>query len=370
MIMVNSDKKRGAPVGTAVVGIYYPNGVFCEDRENVGISYVLDHLLYDMLQCNIASYERCRILGHTYYGYSGYQVLCPSDKVDDIVERIDYLLYDDPWSDSNLSAWFELRKKTAHATPVPIENRYYSQCLPNEPLAKTISNRMNGVPSWDKLCEWRTKYIHKNRIACYITGGSYEDISREDGVVFPDTVLPVFSPNKITFPKHIPWQRTNIIYSVPYSLTATNVLVSEAYCEMLRSKIASTINSQGGQFCSVAFYPDYVPELRIHFHIKRMHEWSAVQQVEHNLADFQDLSSKRISVIKRRIYSFYCKMYENPIAWNSFAGYNLMSGNRYDLLGLRDLRTYEDQVTQESLNQVVANIQEEKERNIFMTAVR
>lgn len=370
MIVVNPKRTRVSPVGTAVVGIYYPNGVFHEDTENAGISYVLDHLLYEMLHTTITSQRNCLVFGHTYYGYSGYQVMCPADKVDDIVKTIGYILYDHPLSDQNLSLWFELRKKTAHTTPVPIENQYYSKCIPNQPLASTLSNRMNYLPSWDKLCQWRAKYIQKQRVVCYITGGSYEDISREEGIVFSDSILPVFSPAKITLPKHIPWQRINIVYSVPYQLTATNILVSEALCEMVRSRIASTIHSQGGHLCSVAFCPDYVPELRIHFHVPHMHEWGTIQRVERNLADFPNPSSKHITAIERRIHSFYFRMYDNPLEWNRFAGYNLMSGNRYDLLALRDLHTYEEQISHESLRLAFDNIKAEKERNIFMAAVR
>lgn len=358
------------PTGWAVIGIYYSNGVFFEEKENRGISYILDHVIYEMLYEAIGDFGYGQVFGHTYYGYSSFIIVCSSNMVNENLKLVSEVLYESPLKDIDLVSWIELRKNSARRNPMPIENQYYAKHLVEGPLVKTLSAGINFVPHLESLNTWRAKYIKPECVVKCITGDGYGDEIICNKNFFTESAIPCFASNKISVPKHIPWRRTNMIYSIPYLLTDTNIIASEAYCSFLRGKIASSLNSVGGQMRSVAFYPDYIPELRVQAQMNRGMECHSIRAIDHIIANQEDFTLKQLDELKNKLYTFYCNLHEDAIAWNRFAGYNIMSGKRYYLADLCDIHTYEKNISKESLHDVMTKIQAETRRNIFVTAVR
>jgi len=364
---------EGVPSGERkerLFGIFYPNGVFFEKTEELGFSYILDHLLYEVLKNEIEDAGLGRVSGWTNYGYSEVILACEREKEYEVRRRMHQILYEDDWYDQEILRWIQIRREAARKSFYSIDQRYYERRLPGNPLCRSISAGIHCEPSRGNLNMWRRKYITCQNV----TYCSLEEVGKapeiEGKTILANGCLPCFIPQKIMPPKCIPWKRSNMVYAIPFDFSACNMLAAEACCQLMRKKFRSYVNDMGGKLCSASMYPDFIPEFRVHLQLSRGAEHDAAQVFEQFVFNQDMLNPEKVEKLCQALYASYRKKSTDPVAWLRFSGYNLMSGNRYNIEGLLNPDTYREYVTTDSIWGVVEMIRQKDHRTIFLTAAR
>ena len=69
-----------------VIGIHLQNGIFHEDENNRGISYILDHVIYNSLYDRLNDLHCGHVRSFTNYGYSSFLIQCEEKHYEEVLE--------------------------------------------------------------------------------------------------------------------------------------------------------------------------------------------------------------------------------------------------------------------------------------------
>lgn len=347
---------------SCVIGIYLYNGVFYEDEKNRGISYILDHLIYKKL------YEKLDYLGcghvraRTSYGYSSFLVRCDKKHYAEVLKIvIDNMLSKD-WDCNEIEDWIKERKEWSSCYS-STEQVYRSKRMPFSPLSKSLSGWLQKTPTRRELEEWQDKYYKKELL--YILPSN-----APDGFATMPTskrnALPDCEYVKIGLPKCIPWSRSNVYISFPLPKGENDCIIAEALCKWLARYISQEANRQNATLTDICFCPDYVPECVMKIQCRGRREEELYRSICKLISSMiPRISEKELSAVRKRLFGEYLKMYKDPEEWNLFKGYNLMSGNRYDIDGLVDFDYYERHITEDKILNMLNQMKNSVEISIF-----
>lgn len=354
----------------SVIGIYYPNGVFLEKDSERGISYILDHALYLSLQKAISDQGKGMVRATTHYGYTCFLIMCPPDKANDNFRCAEDILLGQQLCVDDLGEWIDYRKANARKCPTPVDTLYYAQRAPSTPLSRTLSAGINCVPSLSELRAWSAKHIIPENVISYISGSNIFDLGTNDGRYAKMNRIPSYAGSTTTLPKNMPWRWSHLIYSVPFSVRSIDTLAIEACNQWLKSQIASRVNHFGGKLCSVQFCLDCIPEWQIRIQCSTDKTKLMVDEISGLITESKGLSQQQVNHYRSKVFNYYRRMSIDPVRWNRFAGYNAMTGSRYELRQLCNAWTYAQQITPDSVMDVLSQLQRTADISVFAAPVR
>ena len=357
-----------------IIGIYYRNGIFDEHIGNRGISYVLDHVLYEALCQRICDSKKGEVRCFTNHGYSEILILCePENAMQNIRIAEDVLFASKlPYNTDIIAQWIGSKKNDLRGQRKTSEVLYYEQRAAGTPLAKQLSGLLTSVPSEQALRVWHTVYLQQANPWGYVSGAIPALFRNQNHIEETGrSALPMVTPSQTAFPRHIQWHRSQVVYSVPCEITADNILAAEAYCELLRPVFASEIRKHKGQLSSLKIQPDYFSELQLCFQCCRGTEAVLANRVVQSVFKSKLLiSDTQINDLRNKLHLSYLQIARNAFMWNRFAGYNAITGKRYDIHMLLNEETYSMHISVETIGSIVSNMQNAECVNIFVSSVR
>ncbi len=357
--------KAYQPTNNTVLGIYVPNGIFAETAENSGISYLLDHLLYEKLAECIADQDRGEVYCYTQYGCSSFTVVCPPQLAKENLQIMQDVLLNESLPMDTASEWVNSRKQLARKTPVPVDTLYYAKRLPGTPLGTTLSAALTDIPALEALENWRSRYYTQDTIQICVSG---ESAGLKNRLAARICDLPRYTPVTFGLPKQLPWRRSHMILGYACEMDADQILTAEALCRWLRPKLAEIVNRKNGQLLGVQINPDFVSEIQISLQCAKGKEQSIADAVTAFLSSAV-IAEPDANALKRELFRQYSDLREAALPWNHLMGeMALLYGKSAEML--LDKEFYRQQITAQKLNCQLTALRRKGVPCIFATAVR
>ncbi len=353
------------PVNDTVLGIYMPNGIFAETAENSGISYLLDHLIYEKLAVCIDDQGSGQAHCFTQYGYSGFQVVCPPELAKENLQIMQDVLLNELLPMDTAPEWVNSRKQFARKTPVPVDTLYYAKRLPDTPLGTTLSAALTDIPAQKTLENWRSRYYTQDAIQICVSGDS---AGLQNRLAARICDLPRYTPVTFGLPKQLPWRRSHMILGYACEMNADQILTAEALCRWLRPQLAEIVNRNNGQLLGVKIHPNFVSEIQISLQCAKGKEQSIADAVTAFLSSAA-ITETEADALQREVFRQYRDLREAALPWNRFMGeMALLYGKSAEML--LDKEFYRQQITAPKLNCLLTALRQKGVPCVFATAVR
>ena len=236
-------------------------------------------------------------------------------------------------------------------------------------LSKSICPESNTAPGLEELSRWKSQYYIADKCIVVISGAVPRYFLNLPKYSQPGNHLPQIKAYDLCLPKHTPWRRTQLILSAYYDFSSEMILCAEAACKWLEPQLACALNNIGCRLDRVQIYPDYLSEWRLSMQCASHRELDAVSTALDAFANVPN-SEAELDVVRKRTRQGYLKLAQQPVKWNMFAGYNLISGCRYHLPSLLSEETYHEQITKPQICRILSQWNKHQNFSIFATAIR
>ncbi len=352
----------------SVIGTYFSNGVFDEKDENRGISYILDHLIYEKLAARIEDTARGYVKAVTQYGYTGFQVICPPDLAEENHHVMLQVLADKVLPSDAIEEWIKKQGHLARSRPVPADALYYAKRVPGTPLGRTLSAALCKIPSREALVDWHDRYYTPSALCTCISGCPVPTISTAQEIHWRSPQK--FIRSNIDIPKNRPWKRSHVILGFGCALDTNMILAGEALCQWITPAISSTVHHRNGRLLGVYISPNYTSELQISLQCANGME-SVIAKELHGLLESAsfEVSEAVLERIREKVFCNYACLFEDPLSWNRLMGEAAMLyGKRLE--NHLYFEVFKKHITKENIRKILSSVQKDTEPCVFVTAVR
>ncbi len=351
----------------SVTGIYMPNGIFSETEDNKGISYILDHLLFEKMTEHIENAGKGYVRAFTQYGYSGFNVICAPEMCDENLQNMMKIITDSNLETESIGNWVAERRALARKHPIPTDTLYFSRRIPGTPLGQTLSGALKQIPSQEELLIWRKRYYQQEIYFSCIDKRPAVLSGRENNN-YPH--LPQFEPVGFNLPRHIPWRQSHMIMSFDCKLETDELLSAEALCQWITPFMRSIANRRNARLLRVQISPLFVSELQISFQSPRGKEQAIAEDVLHFLhSAVIDLKDTKLCSLQNAVFCNYSPLQLDPLEWNRFRGESALFYGK-NIVDTLDYSSFQKYITADLMQCILSRVQSCSAPSLFATAVR
>lgn len=357
---------------SVLAGIYFPNGVMQENAENLGISYAVDGLLYEML--SDLNFEGS---AHTFYGYSEFLLFLPREKaVSSLKDAVNILL--SPHFPPELLSDWQAYQVTRGNNRDGFDAAYYPARFPNSRFAKPISGSAKDIQAHTiaGLARWHRQFYTEAHLYACITGCVTHEMIQQ--------MMPLFSQNDIP---SLPKQRTSaapaqaapcpaphrgkldLVVAYPVEVEPAEIWNWEGVCCAIRALLEPVLAPVGGVLRKPLLVLDSPPELRIRVQCLAKYAPALSSKIatviRHSVEHIDHTEFERI---RRELMESYGALSRDPVAWNRFLGWNAIMGPWYDPKSIWHSDAFLDNVTLEGMQRILLQLSQSIEPTSFFHA--
>lgn len=357
---------------SVLAGIYFPNGVMQENAENLGISYAVDGLLYEML-----SDLNFKVSAHTFYGYSEFLLFLPWEKAATALKDAMNILLSPHFSPELLADW-----QAYQATQVKkrdgFDAAYYPARFPNSRFAKPIPGSAKDTQAHTivGLAHWHHQFYTEAHLYACITGCVTHELIQQMMPLFSQNDIPS-SPSQKQWAPATPGQavlcpaphrgKLDLVVAYPVEVEPAEIWNWEGVCCAIRTKLEPVLSSVGGVLLGPLLVLDSPPELRIHVQCLAKYAPALSRQIvtaiRHSIEHIDQTEFERI---RQNLMEAYGALSRDPVEWNRFLGWNAIMGPWYDPKSIWHSDAFLGSVTLEGMQHILFQLSQSIEPMFFI----
>lgn len=312
-------------------GLYVRNGVLLETGENVGISYVVDDIIF-----NIVEAEAENVTAHTYYGFSELLFQISQDGAVESIERILFRILN---NEVDLSGIEALKKrnlgKCRRRKP---EQAYYRLRAPKSRLTEPVCGRRGNVRSLgnNDISSWMDNTYCSEKLLCILTS----KISKKVAVQV-DKLLNSYNishrimcqhPSRYAHEYNVGYDHMtsrygnyNTIVSYRIDIARADILSLDAIACIIRMGLGDALASRNATILSPVIIADCIPEFRIWVKC-RQKDSAVIRDMVIKCINYCIGIADRCSIqtIIDRMHDEYINIISDQVELNKIAGWNCL----------------------------------------------
>lgn len=312
-------------------GLYVQNGVLLEMGENIGISYAVDDIIF-----NIIRKEAENTTAHTYYGFSELLFQISQDGAVESIERILFRILNNEVDSGDIEA---LKKRNlGKCRRRKLEQVYYRLRAPKSRLTEPVCGRRGNIRLLgnDDIFKWMHSTYCNEKLMCILTGEISKQVVAQSHELFdsyhirhrimckyPCRYAHGYNAGRDYVASR--YRDYNTIVSYKIDIAHTDILNLDAIACIIRMGLGYILSNRNAEILSPVIIADCIPEFRIWVMCKQRDSADIVDAVIRCINGCIGIASIcDMNLIVDMVYNEYIDIIKNQVELNRFAGWSYL----------------------------------------------
>lgn len=339
-----------------------------ETPNQLGISYAVDGLLFEIIADRLSSNKHIKFTAHTFYGFSEYLIFAPCRCIAAAAETTLQILLNAKFDDRLLFEWQQF-KSSQPVSRSDFDTAYYKTRCAKHRLAYPVSGNPQSIlgVKLASLTAWYNQFYTADKVHICITGNFTPKIVQQLQFLRPLSTHPLQLPIQTDDPwtsissselnTTLPQENASLVISYPLSSQMTDILNGDALCCLIKRQLSGVLEKFGATLNLPMLILDVLPELRIHVNCHTKYLYILSESIISCIKTCaRDIDSTTIDNIGKELMANYKNLYCDPADWNHFVGWNAIMGPWCDPVSLQSKKTFNKHVTLCGIRQVLHSL--------------